>query len=168
MTGGPALFHVVAAAGDVQAGRGVIGKNNALPWHFSSDLKHFKAVTLGHPILMGRKTFESIGRALPGRQNIVLSRSGYRTDIPDVLVYSSIEEARRQLQAAKAFIIGGSELYRQTFDIITGIYLTRIHADFDGDAFYPKIPEAFELKSSETVTEKDVRLEFQYLERKRG
>lgn len=132
------LLSLIAA----KARNGVIGRNNALPWHLPEDLKYFKATTFGHPILMGRKTFESIGRPLPGRTSIVISRN------PDwqfagCTVVPSIDAA---LQAAaerdEIFVIGGSELYSQTLPRADRLYLTEIHADFAGDAHFPELDPA--------------------------
>lgn len=133
------IFHVVAMARNR-----VIGKNNKLPWHFSSDLKHFKALTTGSTVIMGRKTFESIGRPLPHRENFVLSRTQSGSPAPHLHFFNSIEAALKNVKTENAFIIGGAELYNQTMDRVNGIYLTRIDADYEGDAFYPEIPEGFD------------------------
>lgn len=139
------LYHIVAMAKNR-----VIGKDNQLPWHFPSDLKHFKQLTMGSTIIMGRKTFESIGRALPGRHMIVLTRLG-KTSVPEALLVnqdisfcSSLAKALESVTTKDAFIIGGADLYQQTIDKVDGIYLTRIDADYEGDAFYPEIPEGFD------------------------
>ena len=118
------LYHVVA----VSKGN-VIGKNNRLPWHFSSDLLHFKRLTMGGILIMGWKTFESIGaKPLPGRENFVLSRSPSRTAGPGNLkFFNSLEDALMQVpKNQNAFIVGGESLFRQTINQIDGIYLTRI------------------------------------------
>lgn len=145
------LYHIVAM------GRNrVIGKNNRLPWHFSSDLKNFKALTLGHTVIMGRKTFESIGRPLPGRQNFVLSRSK-RKDLSSEMnddhlrFFDSLEEALKNIATPKAFIIGGATLYQQTMDRIDGIYLTQIDSTYDGDTFYPEISSSFKEESRQKL-----------------
>ncbi len=157
------LYHIVAAAGD----RAVIGKDNRLPWHFSSDMKFFKQMTTGHTIIMGRKTFESLGKKpLPNRENIVLSRSGVEAPA-GVQVFKTLDEALCAASNEKVFIIGGAELYRQTLDRIDGIYLTQIEKDFAGDAFYPPIPAFFKEKSRETKEENGTRLHFIYLEKKK-
>ncbi len=144
------LYHVVA-----MANHRVIGKDNKLPWHFSADLKHFKQLTTGSTVIMGRKTFESIGKPLPNRQNFVISRTraGHNDNLH---FFSSIEEALHQVATEKAFIIGGSNLYGQTVSIVEGIYLTRIEADFEGDAFYPEIPKGFIQKSKNRLQENPV------------
>ncbi|HAJ91173.1 MAG TPA: type 3 dihydrofolate reductase [Gammaproteobacteria bacterium] len=122
--------------------KGVIGRDNGLPWHLPADLQHFKRTTMGKPILMGRKTHESIGRPLPGRTNIVITRdSGYRAD--GCVVVHSIESA---LEAAGAqdeiMVIGGAEFYRQVLPRTDTIYLTRIHESFDGDTCFPDLDDA--------------------------
>jgi dihydrofolate reductase len=117
----------------------VIGNDNRLPWHLPADLQHFKLVTLGKPIIMGRKTFESIGRPLPGRQNIIVTRD---VDFlaPGCVVVHSIEAA---ISAAsdqeEAFVIGGALLYEQMLPLVQCLYLTVIHQAFEGDTFFPVI-----------------------------
>jgi dihydrofolate reductase len=130
----------------------VIGKDNKLPWHFSADLKYFKALTTGHTVIMGRKTFESIGKPLPNRQNFVVSRS-LRAETENLKSFSSIDAAIAAVKTEKAFIIGGAEIYKQTIDKIEGIYLTLIHQDFEGDAFYPGVPQGFQAVSRERLQE---------------
>ena len=120
----------------------VIGRNNALPWRLSEDLKRFKATTLGKPILMGRKTFESIGKPLPGRRNIVLTRDpGWRAEGVDVV--RSVEEALRLTRdSAELAVIGGAEIYRLTIPHADRIYLTRVEADVAGDTLFPELDVA--------------------------
>ncbi|MCC6946584.1 MAG: dihydrofolate reductase [Bradyrhizobiaceae bacterium] len=140
MSRNPRIVLVVAVAEN-----GVIGRNGDLPWRLPGDLKHFKAVTIGKPILMGRRTFLSIGRPLPGRTNIVLTRDpAFRAD--GVLVAPSIEaglelartEAER-LGADEIAIIGGGELYADTLTQVSRIYLTEVHAAPRGTAYFPKL-----------------------------
>lgn len=118
---------------------GVIGKNNQLPWHLPADLKHFKKITLGNPILMGRKTYESIGRPLPGRLNIILTHNTH-FQAPGCTVVPSIDEA---LIAAKEypelFIIGGATLYQELMPLTQRIYMTKIYQHIDGDTFFPPL-----------------------------
>jgi dihydrofolate reductase len=118
---------------------GIIGKDYTLPWRLSSDLKYFKAVTMGKPIVMGRKTHESIGRPLPGRDNVVLSReTDYQAEGCTVL--NSLEDVyKRYADAGEVMIMGGADLYEQTLDKATRIYLTKVHAEVDGDTWFPKI-----------------------------
>lgn len=154
------LYHVVAMAGNR-----VIGRANRLPWHFSSDLKNFKALTMGGTVIMGRKTFESIGRPLPGRKNFILTRRCRYPDKGETHFFSSIDSALAAIKTEKAFIIGGAEIFRRTFDRIDGIYLTRIHQTYEGDAFYPEIPDRFAEKEKRVLQE-NPKIEFVYLERK--
>ena len=120
----------------------VIGKDGKLPWHIPADLKYFKELTYGSPIIMGRKTFESIGRPLPGRHNIIITRnSEYTCDSCFVVfdIQGAIKEANnfaREYDCGEIFIIGGAEIYRQSMDYIDKAYITEVHADFDGDAVF--------------------------------
>ena len=119
-----------------------IGLNDGLPWHLPPDLKRFKQLTLGHPMIMGRKTFDTIGRPLPGRVTIVVTR---RTDFahPGVLVAHSVEDALSLAGGdEEIFIAGGGEIYRLTLDVADRIYLTVIHHEFEGDAFFPLFDES--------------------------
>jgi len=115
----------------------LIGANNGLPWHLPADFSHFKKVTMNKPIVMGRKTFESIGKPLPGRQNIVISRSGFSAQ--GVTVVDSIDAA---LAAAKnadeIMIIGGASFYKQMIDRADRMYLTYVDAECEGDAWFPE------------------------------
>lgn len=121
----------------------VIGNNNQLPWHLPADLKHFKAITMGKPILMGRKTFQAIGRVLPGRCNIVITHDT-QLQAPGCVVANSIDTA---LEAAASysndsFVIGGALLYQQMLPKIERIYLTIVHHEFVGDAYFPELNPA--------------------------
>lgn len=116
-----------------------IGKDNQLPWHLPADLKHFKNLTSGHPVLMGRKTFDSIGRALPNRRNIVISRQS-GIEFPGVEVCNSLEQAMMLCKNEdEVFIIGGSQIFEQALSISDTLYLTQIHHNFDSDTFFPEI-----------------------------
>ena len=116
---------------------GFIGKDNALPWHLPEDLKYFKALTMGKPILMGRKTYQSIGRPLPGRQNIVLSRDSELV-IAGCDVVHSLEHALQIIGAEpELMVIGGATLYQLTLPQATRLYLTRVHTHVDGDTQFP-------------------------------
>lgn len=125
------------------AENGVIGRNNALPWRLPKDLAYFKRVTYGHPVVMGRKTFESIGRPLPGRTNIVVSRNKDWMAEGVVLVHSLENALQKATEIASAdnveqvMVIGGAEFYRQTLPIAGRLYFTEVHAAVDGDAFFP-------------------------------
>jgi len=121
---------------------GVIGAGGKLPWKLPADLAHFKQVTMGHPIIMGRKTFESIGRTLPGRENIVVTRQ-HDYAAPGCVVVASLNEAfERTRDADEAFIIGGAELFRAALPRAAKLYLTRIDHDFEGDVFFPEFDPA--------------------------
>jgi dihydrofolate reductase len=128
----------------------VIGAENKLLWHLPDDLKNFKKITLGHMIVMGRKTWESIGRPLPGRTNSVISRDkGLKID--KALVFYSLEEAieyAKQNNEQEIFIIGGEQIYRLAFPLADKLYLTRIHGSFEGDAYFPEIdPDQWRIDS---------------------
>lgn len=143
----------------------VIGIENRLPWRLPEDLAHFKALTLNHPILMGRKTFESLGRPLPGRTNIVITRNAdYRPD--GCLVADSIPTAIALCQDAdEIFFIGGAELYAQAIPLADRLYLTEVDIDATGDAWFPAYDaSAFREDSREShVGEKGDALQFDFV-----
>lgn len=119
-----------------------IGKNNQLLWHLPADLKFFKATTMGCPVIMGRKTFQSIGRTLPGRKNVVITKDkNFNSDHQfDIIVVSSIDEALIKMHAEKeVFIIGGGEIYNQTIGITDLIYRTIVNTTIDGDVYFSEI-----------------------------
>src|SRR5436305_6457712 len=124
------------------ATNGVMGRDNKLPWHLSTDLKRFKALTSGHAVIMGRKTFDEIGRKpLPNRTNIVVSRGAAPPVLPaDVLFAASVDEALSMVPRTdeEAFIIGGAEIVRQTMTRADRMYITQVHADVPGDTFMPE------------------------------
>lgn len=115
----------------------VIGKNNTLPWHLPADLKHFKNMTLGKPIIMGRRTFESIGKPLPGRQNIIMTRDKNYHATGCTIIHS-FEQIKSSTDAPEIMVIGGAELYTQLLSQAQRLYLTFIHADFEGDRYFPE------------------------------
>ena len=117
---------------------GLIGANNGLPWHLSEDLKHFKRITMGKPVLMGRKTYESIGRPLPGRQNIVLTTNQTLIIEGCDVVHSFTRAIELVNDCAEIMIIGGSTIYELIFPQATHMYLTLIHASYEGDTYFPK------------------------------
>jgi dihydrofolate reductase len=129
------IITLVVAVAD----NGVIGRDNALPWHLPEDLKRFKQITLGKPIVMGRKTYDSIGRPLPGRQNIVLTRDAdYRRE--GVTVVHSVESAiTAAAGAAEIMVIGGAGLFEMFMPQAQRIHLTRVHGDVSGDVFWHEI-----------------------------
>lgn len=128
-----------------------IGKDNTMPWHLPSDLRFFKESTMGKPIIMGRKTFESIGRALPGRPNFVITRNPsteLSLEHPHVWFVCDLENALKlanfeaqDLDVDEVMIIGGAQIYAQALPIVDRIYLTRVNADIDGDTFFPEFDE---------------------------
>jgi dihydrofolate reductase len=131
------LSHVVAASEN-----GVIGNKGCLPWRIPEDLKFFKEKTLGHVIIMGRKTFETLPNALSNRLNVVVTRTpGY--EARGAMVVATIDQAieiarqHRSTYGNEVFIVGGGEIYRQTMNTVDRIYLTLIHKEYEGDAFYP-------------------------------
>lgn len=129
------------------AANGVIGRNNDIPWKIRTDLKRLKTLTMGHHVIMGRKTFESLPQPLPGRTNVVITRdAGYKA--PDgVIVVDAVERA---LDLAKddseAFILGGAEIYRQTLHRANRMYITEVHADVEGDTKFPEFDNVVEWK----------------------
>ena len=118
----------------------VIGYNNDMPWSLPNDLKHFKELTSHSTIIMGRKTYESIGRPLPNRKNIILSRSGYETN-DDVEVISSIDEIKKLAKQEEVFVIGGGTIYEQVIPFADRLYITRIDAELKGDTYFPQFSE---------------------------
>ncbi|WNG34147.1 dihydrofolate reductase [Archangium violaceum] len=116
-----------------------IGKDNTLPWRLPADLKRFKQLTMGHTLILGRKTYESIGRPLPGRTMVVVTRQ--RDYAPEgVQVVHSLEQALEQARGDdEAFIAGGADLYRQSMERVQRLYLTRIEREYEGDAFFPEV-----------------------------
>ena len=140
----------------------VIGAQGELPWRLSDDLRHFKKVTMDKPIVMGRKTWESIGRALPGRQNIVVTRqSGYTAEGCDVV--ASIQAAVSVAgDVEEIMVIGGSQIYDLALPMAQRLYLTRVHADVDGDAHFPPVDETVWTLISDERHAADERNEFDY------
>ncbi|MCB4812236.1 dihydrofolate reductase [Methylovorus menthalis] len=130
----PKLSLIVAIAHD-----GVIGVNNTLPWHLPEDLKRFRALTMGHHIIMGRKTYESLNRLLPGRTTVIVTRNAdYRVE--GARIVSSLQDAISQSAGDdEVFLIGGAELYREGLAQSDRLYITEIEASFSGDAFFPTI-----------------------------
>ncbi len=128
----------------------VIGVGNALPWHLPADMKHFRDRTRGHAVIMGRKTYESIGRPLPERLNIVVSRGGF-TAPEGVLVVRSLAEAMASAGAdSEPFIIGGGQIYAEAFQgFLKRIYVTLVETHLRGDAHFPPLPAGWELVSDE-------------------
>jgi len=140
----------------------VIGKENDMPWHLPADLQHFRKMTSGKPIIMGRKTYESIGRPLPKRHNIIVSRNAdYRVDGCDVV--SSLDEAVKIAgDVDELFIIGGGFLYNQTIDQADKLYLTFIDLEVDGDTLFPKYEHLKLTKSASEHHQKDEKNPYNY------
>ncbi|MDA9221470.1 dihydrofolate reductase [Methylophilaceae bacterium] len=138
----------------------VIGLNNSLPWHLSDDLKRFKEITTGHQIVMGRKTYESIGKPLPNRDNFVLTRNA-KLQIDGINVIKSLNDIPSSDK--KTFIIGGGEIYTQLINSCDELLVTKIHCEIDGDAYFPIIDLSVWslINQSEKFTEND--LEYSYL-----
>jgi len=133
----------------------VIGNKGQLPWHLPSDLRRFKQLTMGHPLLMGRRTFESIGTALPGRQTIVLSRDPeYRA--ASCVMATNIETALRLVNPTEElFICGGADIYQQTLPLVEKIYLSKLDVEIAGDRYFPEISaEEFEIIQTEQIEDK--------------
>lgn len=133
------ILSIIVAAAE----NDVIGKDNGLIWHLSSDLKRFKALTTGHTVIMGRRTFESVGKALPNRRNIVVSRRpGYRAEGAEVV--ASAEEALKKAgDEEEVFLIGGAMLYRTLWEQAGRLYLTRVHTEVAGDVVIPAVDTAY-------------------------
>ena len=145
----------------------VIGIKNTIPWHLSEDLKRFKKLTVQTNVIMGRKTFESIGKALPNRINIVISKTIDKSKIKDVIVVDSLESALLKCQNDKdIFVIGGGQIYAESLNknIIDKIYITEILEEYDGDAMFPELnSNLFQLsEESEILKCKNSNLEYQY------
>lgn len=120
----------------------VIGLNNALPWHLPEDLKRFRALTTGHHIIMGRKTYESLGRLLPGRTTIIVTRNK-KYKVEGALIAHGLQAAWILASGdAEPFVIGGAELYQEGLKLATKLYITKVKAEFEGDAFFPEINES--------------------------
>jgi dihydrofolate reductase len=140
----------------------VIGKNQQMPWYLSADLKKFKQITLGHPILMGRKTHESIGKVLPERKNIIISHNPhYQATGCDV--FNHIEEALKSLSHhEEIFVIGGAGLYQSMLPYASTLYLTEIHAEFSGDTYFPHISANEWQESARDDINNDSQVNFTY------
>ncbi|MGA9851358.1 MAG: type 3 dihydrofolate reductase [Gammaproteobacteria bacterium] len=132
------MLSLIVAVGE----HNEIGKNGRMPWHLPADLKHFKTITLGKPVIMGRKTFEAIGKPLTGRRNIVVTRDqGYHAAGSE-LAHSFTDALVMAAGVPEIMVIGGGEIYREALPRAQRIYLTRVHADFDADTFFPVLDPA--------------------------
>ena len=146
-----------------KAENNVIGNENQLIWHLSSDLKRFKSLTSGHPILMGRKTYESIGKPLPNRTNIVITRNEEWKEV-GVFTSNSLEEAIKKAKEFddEIFIIGGGNIYKQSMEFADFLEITEVHQEFEGDTRFPEIDEKIWKEVSRERFEKDEKNEFDY------
>ncbi|MGW8248613.1 MAG: dihydrofolate reductase [Acidiferrobacterales bacterium] len=131
------MISIIAAMDDNR----LIGSNNDLPWHLPADLQRVKQLTTGHSIILGRKNYESIGRPLPGRRNIVITRNP-DFEAPGCVVVNSIKAALEAAAGDDVFIFGGARIYEQMFDLAERMYLTKIHAAFEGDTWFPEYNSA--------------------------
>lgn len=140
-----------------------IGANNQLLWHLPKDLKHFKELTTGHPVIMGRKTYESIGKPLPNRTNIVISRKKDWFE-EGILIVGSIKEAIKFAKKIdeNAYIIGGGNIYEQTLDLADQLEITLVDTTLEADTFFPKIDEKKWTKTNEIHHEKDEKNQFDF------
>lgn len=151
-------ISLIAACGR----RGEIGLNNRLPWHLPADLKHFREITTGKPVVMGRKTYESIGRPLPSRKNIVLSANGrFRAD--GVITVSSVEEALEEADGAEELmVIGGSQIFQLFLPLANQILLTEVDEQFEADSFFPELDKIIWEEKDRLSFEPDAKNTFRY------
>jgi dihydrofolate reductase len=139
----------------------VIGKDNQIPWHLPADMRYFRKMTMGKPIIMGRRTYDSIGQSLSGRQNIIVTRN-MNLVAPGCLVVHSVEEALDTAMGEEVMIIGGTQLYKQLLPRATRLYLTQIEAEFPGDRCFPVINEEDWLETSRKTYEPDEAHPYRY------
>jgi dihydrofolate reductase len=154
------LISLIAAIAE----NGIIGKNNKLPWHLPADLQFFKKTTLDHPIIMGRKNFESIGRALPSRTNIVLTRNANFAESANLKVVHSLRgafEIAQKTGTDECFVIGGAEIYKEALPFCQKLYITRVHGIFEGDTYMPEFEKDFH-KISNKNNFRDEQNEYDY------
>lgn len=150
---------IIVAAGE----NNEIGKDNDLIWHLRDDLKRFKALTSGHHIIMGRKTFESFPKPLPNRTHIVISRQKEYQVPEGVIVVNSLEAAIEKAKSdSQPFIIGGGEIYRQAMSLVNRIELTRVHSTFDADTFFPEVDKSIWKETANTFHTKDENHEYEF------
>jgi len=151
------IISLVAAADENNG----IGKNNQLPWYLPADLKHFKEFTIGHPVIMGRKTFDSVGKPLSKRRNIIVTRQDLKIEGCEIV--HSVEEAIAQCKGEeKIAIVGGATVFEQSMDLANVIHFTRIHHIFDTDAFFPPIKSEKWLEVEKEYHEPDEKNAFAY------
>jgi len=154
------MLSILVAADEANG----IGKDNQLLWHISDDLKRFRTLTSGHKVIMGRKTFESIGRPLPNRTNIVISRQKHLL-IEGCIVVPSVEAAiALTLPDEEAFVIGGSEIYHQLLPRCKRLYLTRVYQLFDADTFFPEIDDSWLIEKISPRLDTESGLQYQFID----
>ena len=146
----------------------VIGHRNTLPWHISEDLKNFKKITLNHSVIMGRKTFESIGKPLKYRRNIVISRNK-NLQVSGVEIASSLDDAICLTKAEdEVFIIGGEQIYEIALPIATNMFITKVHSTIEGDAFFPNFDENQWKKLTQNDLESEEGIKFSFISYERA
>jgi dihydrofolate reductase len=138
------LISLIAAVAE----NGAIGRDNRLLWHIPEDLKRFRQLTTGHTVIMGRKTFDSIGKPLPNRHNIVVTKNASSVDGRDVVAAPSVQAALREAQGDEVFIIGGASIYQAAMPLAQRLYITRVHGSFEADTFFPAIGEEWAVTDS--------------------
>ena len=150
-----------------KAKNNIIGKNNSLVWHLPEDLKHFRKLTTGHTIIMGRKTFESLGRVLPNRKHIVFSQNpDFKVNDENVEVVHSLLQIQDLIEGEEeAFVIGGAMIYNFLMPYVKKMYVTQINEEFEGDAFFPKIDEKVWKKTSEEkgIKDEENKLDYEFI-----
>ena len=153
------MITIIAAIGNKNA----LGKDNQLLWKLPKDLKHFKTLTENHPVVMGRKTYESIGKALPNRTNIVVSRKENWFQ-EGILIVSTLKEALKFAKKINEdfFVIGGGEIYKQTMDAAEKLEITKVDGDFNADTFFPKIDPKIWQKTNEECHSKDDKNDYDF------
>lgn len=164
------VFSIVVALGRDGAHNRAIGKDNQLLWHISDDLKRFKQLTMGHPLIMGRKTFESIGRPLPGRENIVITRDT-NWDHERVRVMHSLDEAvelAKALDSEEIFFGGGTQIYEQALPLVSKLYLTLIDDEKSADTFFPPYEDQFTRETFREERETSEGLKYTWIDLERA
>ena len=159
-----AIISIIAAMDENR----VIGKDNKLPWYIPEDFKWFKEKTAGKPVIMGRKTHESIGKNLPGRLNLVITRDKeYKSPYKNIYVYNSLENVMDENDALdELMVIGGTEIFSVMLPIANRMYITKIFTQFDGDTYFPKYNEKeWDIKERNMSSNKDYLFEFIIMER---
>jgi dihydrofolate reductase len=154
------LISLIVAA----AQNGAIGKDNQLLWHISEDLKRFKSLTMGKVCIMGRKTYESIGKPLPGRQFVIITRQPDYAVAGATVVHSLETALQHCVPDQECMVIGGAEIYRAALPLAKKIYLTRVHADFEADAFFPSLADEWMIENRSPRFATDSGLEYQYFD----